>query len=101
MSFGVGLHMQGKRKWSTLYEAMLTPQLGSPEYIYAHYFSPDYLDSFEAPFAFDLRADVVWKVSGRVTLFAEGRNLLDRRLYDYAWYPEYGANFTAGVILNF
>lgn len=101
VSFGVGLHMQGKRKWSTLYEAMLTPQLGSPEYIYAHYFSPDYLDSFEAPFAFDLRADVVWKVSGRVTLFAEGRNLLDRRLYDYARYPEYGANFTAGVILNF
>ena len=44
---------------------------------------------------------MVWKVSGRVTLFAEGRNLLDRRLYDYAWYPEYGANFTAGVILNF
>lgn len=42
-----------------------------------------------------------WKVSGRVTLFAEGRNLVNRRLYEYPWYPELGANFTVGVKANF
>ena len=41
-----------------------------------------------------------WKVSGRVTLFAEGRNLVNRRLYEYPWYPELGANFTVGVKAN-
>ncbi len=100
VSFGVGLHMQSKRKWTMLYEEVVPgEEIGLGSFISS--FASGNVGSFEAPFAFDLRADVVWKVSGRVTLFAEGRNLLDRRLYDYAWYPEYGANFTAGVILNF
>ena len=42
-----------------------------------------------------------WRISSRVAIFAEGRNLLDRRLYEYPWYPEYGANCTVGVKLNF
>ena len=101
VSFGVGLHMQSKRTWTMLYEQiMLGEEVGQDSGCYSS-FGPGNVGSFEAPFAFDLRADVVWKVSGSVTLFAEGRNLLNRRLYDYAWYPEYGANFTAGVILNF
>lgn len=53
------------------------------------------------PFAADLRVNFDWKVSGRITLFAEGRNLINRRLYQYPWYPEYGANFTVGVKANF
>lgn len=51
--------------------------------------------------AADLRVNFDWKVSGRITLFAEGRNLINRRLYQYPWYPEYGANFTVGVKANF
>ena len=57
--------------------------------------------SFEAPFGVDLRVNFDWKVSGRVTFFAEGRNLVNRRLYEYPWYPELGANFTVGVKANF
>ena len=57
--------------------------------------------SVEVPFAADLRVNFDWKVSGRITLFAEGRNLINRRLYQYPWYPEYGANFTVGVKANF
>ena len=49
----------------------------------------------------DLRVNFDWKVSGRVTLFAEGRNLVNRRLYEYPWYPELGANFTVGAKANF
>ena len=30
-----------------------------------------------------------------------GRNLVNRRLYEYPWYPELGANFTVGVKANF
>lgn len=57
--------------------------------------------SFEAPFGVDLRVTLDWHLSGKVTLFAEGRNLADRRLYRYAFYPEYGANCTVGVKLDF
>ena len=32
---------------------------------------------------------------------AEGRNLINRRLYEYPWYPELGANFTVGIKANF
>ena len=59
------------------------------------------LNSFKAPFAVDLRVNFDWKVSGRVTLFAEGCNLADRDLYEYPWYPEQGAGFTVGVKANF
>jgi len=36
-----------------------------------------------------------------VTLFAEGRNLCDAKLYDWAYYRDYGVGFTAGVKLQF
>lgn len=52
----------------------------------------DAVRCFRSPFAVDLRVNFDWKVSGRVTLFAEGRNLINRRLYEYQ-FPEYGANF--------
>jgi len=48
-----------------------------------------------------LRFNSGWKVPGRVTPFAGGRNLINRRLYEYPFYPEYGANFTVGVKANF
>ncbi len=49
----------------------------------------------------DLGADFEWKISGRVAVFVEGRNLLDRKLYEYPWYPEYRVNFTAGAKVVF
>lgn len=91
-SFGVSAAVQSVRKWSLIDRLLLqsTPVRDIP-----------YRETFEAPFAVDLGVDVAWKLSGGVALFAEGRNLLNRRLYDYPWYPEYGANFTAGVKLAF
>lgn len=87
ISFGAGIRLQSVRKWSGVWSDdingdMLTAVL-------------------EAPFAADLHVDFEWKVSGRVSLFAEGRNLLDRRLYEYPCYPGYGANFTVGIKANF
>ncbi|MCM1150523.1 MAG: hypothetical protein NC209_00355 [Alistipes sp.] len=58
-------------------------------------------DRFSVPFAIDLGVDFEWKISGCVSLFAEGRNLLDRRLYDYPWYPGYRAACTVGAKVSF
>ncbi len=57
--------------------------------------------TFKAPCSVDLRVTFDWKVSSTVGIFAAGRNLLNERLYEIPWYPEYGINFTAGVKLNF
>lgn len=48
-----------------------------------------------------LRAFFDWRISDRIGIFAEGDNLLNKRQYRYPLYPEYGANFTAGVKLAF
>ena len=49
----------------------------------------------------DLAARFNWFLSRKVTLFAEGRNLCDAKLYDWAYYRDYGVGFTAGVKLQF
>lgn len=87
ISFGVGARMESERRWSTL------------DYTFAD--EVRYLPAFEVPFTVDLYAHFDWRVSHRVTLFVEGRNLADQPRYDFARYPELGANFTAGVKINF
>lgn len=96
VSFGVSAQMQAERTWTSLASFLDLSQAAvgidqSSKGMYA----------FTSPFAVDLRAHFDWKVSPRATLFAEGSNLLNRRLYEYAWYPEYGADFTLGVKLIF
>lgn len=85
ISFGVGVLLQSEREWSVL----------------EHEGEEVRTVSSAVPFGADLRADFDWKVSRRVTLFAEGRNLANRPLYRIAGYREYGANFTLGVKANF
>lgn len=94
ISFGVKALMQGVRRWSAYaYEPADSHGLFT--------MLPVVQNPFKAPFAVDLRVNFDWKVSGRVTLFAEGRNLINRDLYEYPWYPELGANFTVGIKANF
>ena len=94
ISFGVKALMQGVRRWSAYaYEPADSHGLFT--------MLPVVQNPFKAPFAVDLRVNFDWKVSGRVTLFAEGRNLINRDLYDYPWYPELGANCTVGIKANF
>lgn len=57
--------------------------------------------TFQGAFTVDLRAFADWHVTPRTTLFAEGRNLANARLYEWPGYPEYGAGFTAGVRIDF
>lgn len=88
IAFGISARLQSERTWS-LFEADPTEL---PE---------GAVETFTAPLAVDLGVDFEWKISGRISVLAQGRNLADRRLYRFACYPEYGANFTAGVKLNF
>lgn len=88
VSFGVNALMQSERSWTMSRAA-------------ADMVSPADLETYRVPFAADLRVDFDWKITQRAGLFAEGRNLLNRKLYEFALYPEYGANFTLGVKLNF
>lgn len=87
VSFGVSVGLQSARRWSVVtWDA-------AAETCAAH--------AFEAPFGADLRVHLDWRVGGRTTIFGEGRNLANRPLYRYAFYPEYGANCTVGVKLEF
>lgn len=82
---GAGVRAESRRWWS-----LLLPQEGMPVQ-----------GSFGAPFAVDLGVDFEWRISSRVSVFAEGRNLLDRRLYDFPWYPEYRVCCTVGAKVAF
>ena len=87
VSFGVEARTENERRWTTL------------DYLFSDEIS--YLPTFRVPFTVDLRAHFDWRVSHRVTLFAEGRNLVNQRLYDFARYPELGASVTVGIKANF
>lgn len=89
-AFGISASIQSVRYWSVL---LRRPYSGDPEYVED--------DPFKVPFTVDVRAFVDWHVTSRITLFAEGRNLADARLYAWPGYPEYGAGFTAGVKIDF
>ncbi len=82
---GMGLGMESRRTWSAVAYG------GDTTMFY----------DFEAPFALDLNLLFEWKLSHRLHLFAEGRNLADRSIYRTAWYRDRGASFIMGAKLNF
>lgn len=82
---GLSARAESKRLWS----------------VFVHRGSIAAPERFSVPFAVDLGVDFEWRISGRVAVFAEGRNLLDRRLYDYPFYPGYRVSFTAGAKVAF
>ena len=94
IGFGVEAVMQNARTWNTFDVEVISGSDGSAEV--SNRFS-----RVEIPLSVDLRVDFDWKISNRITFFAEGRNLINQRLYEYLWYPELGARFTAGIKANF
>lgn len=92
ISFGVSASMQTSRRWTVFRVDVLSADQSV---------SAGEKRRFEAPLTFGLRAFFDWRISDRIGIFAEGDNLLNKRQYRYPFYPEYGANFTAGVKLAF
>lgn len=58
-------------------------------------------DTFQAPITVDLGLYADYHLSQSITLYAEGRNLLNKPLYTWANFPSRGAQFTAGVKMSF
>lgn len=81
-TFGASLAGQTGRKWTLLY----SDAWGSAERGF-----------FTAHAVLNLGISVDWRATGRLTVFAEGDNLLNQNIYRYAGYREYGANVTAGI----
>ena len=59
------------------------------------------VESFVTPFMSDVNIDVEWKVAKQCTLFLEGRNLANSKIYRWAWYREMGIHFTVGARVSF
>lgn len=82
--FGVAADMKGKTRWTNMRGQ-----------------TREDWTVFSTPFTVDLAASVEWQYRNDIGFFLEGRNLLNRRIYPLAYYPDYGIGFTFGVKVQF
>ena len=101
IAFGVEALLESSRSWSVYRYTLQVAGGEDSGQAESGTLEKAVLEPFSTPFGVDLRAHFDWHVSGRVTLFAEGRNLLNRKLYNAAWFPELGARFAVGIKANF
>ncbi len=85
---GAKVELVGQRKWTSV----VYPEFGVDEKT---------TTSLILPTDVDVGLNVDWYVTPKCTVFAEGNNLANMNIYKYAFYREYGANFTVGVKLQF
>jgi hypothetical protein len=57
--------------------------------------------AFKAPAAFDLKANIAFKVTNSIEAYIDGANLLNQKIYDYAHYYNRGLGFLVGVKMDF
>ena len=57
--------------------------------------------AFTAPACFDLKANIAFKVTSSIEAYAEGYNLLNQPIFDYAHYYQNGIGFMLGVKIDF
>lgn len=57
--------------------------------------------ALEAPAVFDLKAGIAFRATDAVELYANGYNLLNQKIYDYAYYYRNGIGFMVGVKIDF
>lgn len=85
---GASARVVGKTNWSVLE----TPATSEGEAVYQTVNYPAYVD---LSLVFD------WFVGKRCTLYVEGRNLANAKIYHWALYKEYGIGALAGVKVQF
>lgn len=78
-----GVEVLGSRKWSVVNSQGLADGY------------------FRAPVTADVSLGFDWIIDSRWTVYVEGRNLADMKLYDWANYYRNSINFQAGVKINF
>lgn len=77
--------LTGTRRWSLLDEASTIVTY----------------EAFKAPTTFDLRVGVGFRASATAEIYIDGYNLLNSRIYDYAYYYRNGIGVMAGVRVDF
>ena len=82
-AIGASAEVQGVSKWTSIDSAL------GERYLVG------------VPATVDVGLTFDWYASKRCTVFVEGRNLANMNIYKWLYYREYGANFTAGVKLQF
>lgn len=90
-SIGGSAHLISTRHWSNL---LFLPDTGNS-------FAECEFSTYKVPIIVDVRLGVDYRLSQTVTLFAQGLNLANQRLFDWANYPLPGIGFLAGVKLIF
>ena len=83
-NFSLSGDFMGKRRWSYVANEMGEVAM-----------------ALEAPAVFDLEAGIGFKATNVVEIYANGLNLLNQKIYDYAYYYRNGIGFMVGVKIDF
>jgi hypothetical protein len=59
------------------------------------------VDSFKSESTIDLRAGMSFRATSKWRVFVDGYNLLNAKIYDYAYYYRNGMGVVAGVEIDF
>jgi hypothetical protein len=92
VSVGISSDFYGQAKWSSI-ERIDPEQAPEPTNMRKR--------SIITPFYADLGIDVDWEIANNWSLFLEGRNLANMKIYRWVWYRDLGIHFTVGARVNF
>lgn len=83
-NFSLSGDFTGKRRWSYMANEMGEVAM-----------------ALEAPAVFDLEAGIGFRATDAVEVYAKGYNLLNQKIYDYAYYYRNGIGFMVGAKIDF
>lgn len=92
VSVGASADFYGAAKWSSI-ERIDPTQAAEPANMKMH--------TVITPFYANVGLDVDWQVAKQCSVFLEGRNLANMKIYRWAWYRELGIHFTVGARVSF
>jgi len=91
---GASAELLGVSKWTCIYTPAFVGRSDDEN-------APLERNTVTVPASVDVGLTFDWYVSDKCTVFVEGNNLANMNIYRWVYYREYGANFTAGVKIQF
>ncbi|MBP3533568.1 MAG: hypothetical protein J6J75_04610 [Alistipes sp.] len=93
-AIGASAELQGVSKWTCINNPVFVGRSDEENAALER-------DTVTVPASVDVGLTFDWYVSDKCTVFVEGNNLANMNIYRWVYYREYGANFTAGVKVQF
>lgn len=93
-AIGASAELQGVSKWTCINNPVFVGRSDDENVALER-------DTVTVPASVDVGLTFDWYVSDKCTVFVEGNNLANMNIYRWVYYREYGANFTAGVKVQF